>query len=171
VLTDATYFQGSLDDLETARAAAPLPALRKDFIIAGSQVLEAAAAGADAILLIAAILSGREIRDLREAAARWRMAALVEVHNRRELETAIDVGADLIGVNNRNLATFEVSLATSLELAGHIPAGTVRVSESGIHGPEDIGRLRDAGYQAFLVGEHLMRSGDPEAALRRLAAA
>ncbi len=171
VLTDESFFQGSLADLETARAAVSLPALRKDFTISREQVLEAAAHGADAILLIAAILSEREIRDFREAAESFRMAALVEVHNRRELNLATAAGADLIGVNNRDLTTFEVSLDVSLGLAEHAPASAVLVSESGIHGPADIARLRAAGYHAFLVGEHLMRSGDPAAALATLAAA
>ena len=168
VLTDRSYFQGSLADLESARAAVPLPVLRKDFTIAEVHILEAAAHGADAILLIAAILSEREIRDFREAAARYRMAALVEVHSRRELDIAIAAGAEIIGVNNRDLTTFEVTLDTSLRLAEHIPPGVLRVSESGIAGPGDIARLHAAGYTAFLVGEHLMRSGDPAAALRQL---
>ena len=171
VLTDETFFQGSLADLQSARAAVTLPVLRKDFTIDAVQILEAAAHGADAILLIAAILSTRQIRDFREAAARYRLSALVEVHNRRELDAAIDAGADLMGVNNRNLATFEVTLETSLALAAHMPAGALAVSESGIHDAADIVRLRAAGYQAFLVGEHLMKSGDPAAALRKLVAA
>ena len=171
VLTDESFFQGSLADLEAAREATRLPVLRKDFTIAASQIAEAAAHGADAILLIAAILSEREMRDFREAAAVWRMAALVEVHNRRELDSAVAAGSDLIGVNNRDLTTFEVTLETSLRLAEHIPAGVLRVSESGIHEASDIARLRAAGYTAFLVGEHLMKSGDPAAALARLAAA
>ena len=170
VLTDGPYFQGSLADLETARAAVALPVLRKDFTIARAQVAEAAAHGADAILLIAAILGEREIREFREEAARFGMAALVEVHNRRELDVAVAAGADLIGVNNRDLTTFAVTLETSLELAEHMPVGALLVSESGIHGPADIATLRAAGYSAFLVGEHLMKSGDPAAALRELAA-
>ena len=149
----------------------PLPVLRKDFTIDAVQILEAAAHGADAILLIAAILTTQQIREFRETAARYRMSALVEVHNRRELDSAIEAGADLIGVNNRNLATFEVSLDTSLALAEHMPPGAILVSESGIHDPADIVRLRAAGYQAFLVGEHLMKSGDPAAALRKLVTA
>jgi indole-3-glycerol phosphate synthase len=171
VLTDESFFQGSLGDLERARAAVTVPVLRKDFTIAKAHVVEAAAHGADAILLIAAILTEGEIRDFREAAARYRMAALVEVHDRRELDIAIAAGADLIGVNNRNLSTFEVTLETSLRLAEHMPAGALLVSESGIHDRADIERLRAAGYTAFLVGEHLMKSGDPAAALQRLAAA
>lgn len=170
VLTDEAFFQGSLADLEAARAAVALPVLRKDFTIAAEQVVEAAAHGADAILLIAAILSEREMRDFREAAARFSMAALVEVHNRRELDMAVAAGSDLIGVNNRNLATFEVTLETSLQLAEFMPAGALRVSESGIHDGRDIARLRAAGYQAFLVGEHLMKAEDPAEALARLVA-
>ncbi len=168
VLTDETFFQGSLADLEAARAGISLPVLRKDFTIATPHILQAAAHGADAILLIAAILSEGQIRDFREAAAGLRMAALVEVHDRRELDMAIASGADIIGVNNRNLNTFEVTLETSLRLAEHIPAGVLRVSESGIHNAGDIATLRAAGYTAFLVGEHLMKSGDPSAALKEL---
>jgi indole-3-glycerol phosphate synthase len=168
VLTDETFFQGSLTDLQNAVS---LPVLRKDFTIHPSQILEAAAHGADAILLIAAILSARQIRDFREAAARYRLSALVEVHNRRELDAAIEAGADLIGVNNRNLSTFEVTLDTSLALAGYMPPGALLVSESGIHKATDVALLRAAGYHAFLVGEHLMKSGDPAAALRNLVAA
>jgi indole-3-glycerol phosphate synthase len=169
VLTDGPYFQGSLGDLQAARGAIGLPALRKDFTIAPWQIVEAAAHGADAILLIAAILKEQEMRDFREAAARYGMAALVEAHNPAELDAAIASGASLIGVNNRDLTTFEVSLETSLRLAEHMPAGALTVSESGIHTADDIAKLRAAGYQAFLVGEHLMKSGDPEGALRKLA--
>jgi indole-3-glycerol phosphate synthase len=171
VLTDETFFQGSLGDLESARAAVSLPVLRKDFTIASTHIVEAAAHGADAILLIAAILSEREMRDFREAAARYRMATLVEVHDRRELDAALAAGGDIIGVNNRDLATFQVTLETSLRLAEHIPRGVLRISESGIHGARDIATLRAAGYTAFLVGEHLMQSGDPAAALKELVAA
>jgi indole-3-glycerol phosphate synthase len=171
VLTDEAFFQGSLADLEAARDAVALPVIRKDFTIDKRQILEAAAHGADAILLIAAILSEREIRDFREAAARYRLSALVEVHNRRELDAAIAAGADLIGVNNRNLSTFEVTLDTSIDLAQYMPAGAVLVSESGIHASADIERLRAVGYTAFLVGEHLMKSGDPAGALRALVGA
>jgi indole-3-glycerol phosphate synthase len=134
-------------------------------------VLEAAAHGADAILLIAAILTERQLRDYREAAALYGMAALVEVHNRRELDSAVGSGSEIIGVNNRDLTTFAVSLETSLRLAENLPASVVRVSESGIHDATDIATLRAAGFQGFLVGEHLMRSADPAAALRTLVAA
>lgn len=168
VLTDEKHFQGSLTDLESARAAVSLPALRKDFTIDAYHVHQAAAYGADAILLIAAILSERQMRDFRELADRYHMAALVEVHDAEELEPAIASGARIIGVNNRNLHTFEVSLDTSIHLAEKIPSDIVRVAESGIHSSADVQRLRTAGYQAFLVGEHLMKSGDPVAALRAL---
>ena len=171
VLTDENFFQGSLRDLETAKAATMLPVLRKDFTVASEQVLEAAAHGADAILLIAAILSEREIRDFRETANGFGMSALVEVHNRSELDRALGGGADIVGVNNRDLTTFEVSLETSLRLAEFIPARVVRVSESGIRDRADIATLRNAGYNAFLVGEHLMTAADPALALRHLIAA
>lgn len=171
VLTDEAFFQGRLADLEEARNAITLPVIRKDFTIDPSQILEAAAHGADAILLIAAILTEKEIRDFRERAAGLGLSALVEVHNRRELDMAIAAGADLIGVNNRDLTSFHVTLDTSLELAPHMPKGAVLVSESGIQSAQDIAILRDAGYSAFLIGEHLMKSGDPEAALRRLVSA
>ncbi len=168
VLTDAPFFQGSLDHLEQARAAIQLPVLRKDFTIHEAHIVEAAAHGADAILLIAAILSERQLRDFREAAGNFGMAALVEVHNREELDRAIGAGSEIVGVNNRDLNTFEVTLETSLRLAEHMPAGALRVSESGIRDAADIARLRAAGYTAFLVGEHLMKSGDPAASLARL---
>jgi indole-3-glycerol phosphate synthase len=171
VLTDESFFQGSLDHLEAVRAAVDVPVLRKDFTIANAHIVEAAAHGADAILLIAALLEERDLRDFRESAAQYGMAAIVEVHNRRELDAAVASGADIIGVNNRNLHTFEVTLDTSLELAAHIPANVLRISESGIHDAADVSRLRNAGYTAFLVGEHLMKSGDPAAAIRQLVAA
>jgi indole-3-glycerol phosphate synthase len=171
VLTDEQFFQGSLDHLRAARAAVTLPVLRKDFTISPLHILQAAAHGADAILLIAAILTEREIRDLREQAVRYNLTALVEVHDRSELDRTIAAGADLIGVNNRNLSTFEVTLQTSLTLAPHMPKGALLVSESGIQTQADIRLLRAAGYQAFLVGEHLMKSGDPAAALQTLVAA
>jgi|SRR5271165_1282350 len=168
VLTDAKYFQGRLEDLESARAAVSIPALRKDFTIDPFHVHEAAAHGADAILLIAAILTDRELRDFRELAETFRMAAIVEVHDEEELHAAIGSGARIIGVNNRNLHTFEVDLETSLRLAGEIPADAIRITESGIHSRADVERLSAAGYHAFLVGEHLMKSPDPAAALSAL---
>jgi indole-3-glycerol phosphate synthase len=168
VLTDQPYFQGSLADLGSARQACSLPVLRKDFTLHEDDVLEAAAHGADAILLIAAILPASRIRELREAAAGYRMAALVEVHDEGELDQALDAGAEILGVNNRNLNSFEVTLETSLRLAARIPLHVLTASESGIFSHEDVRRLGDAGYRAFLVGEHLMKSGDPAAALRAL---
>lgn len=168
VLTDREFFHGSLADLEAARAAVSVPVLRKDFTLDEFHVIEAVAHGADAILLIVALLEERALRDLRELAARYRMAALVEVHEEFELETALASGAEIVGVNNRNLHTFDVNLETSLQLAAKIPAHVVKVSESGIHSRVDVARLAGAGYQAFLVGEHLMKSSDPSAALQEL---
>jgi indole-3-glycerol phosphate synthase len=168
VLTDAEFFHGSLPDLEAARAAAPLPVLRKDFTIDEIQVIEAAAHGADAILLIASILEESEMRRLRELAASYKMAALVEVHDESELSSALGSGAEIIGINNRNLHTFEVTLETSLRLASKIPDGIVKVSESGLHSRTAIEQLEAMGYQAFLIGEHLMKASDPVAALRGL---
>ncbi|HUA85001.1 MAG TPA: indole-3-glycerol phosphate synthase TrpC [Bryobacteraceae bacterium] len=166
VLTDRDFFQGSLDHLKAACAAAPVPVLRKDFTIDEFHIVEAAAHGADAILLIAALLDERTLRDFRELAAQFRLAALVEVHDESELAAAIDSGAENVGVNNRNLHTFEVKLETSLRLLEKIPSDVVKVAESGIESREDVRRL--AGFDAFLVGEHLMRSSDPAAALREL---
>jgi indole-3-glycerol phosphate synthase len=168
VLTDEQFFQGSLDDLVAARDHVQLPVLRKDFTIDEFSVIEAGYHEADAILLIAAILDDVDLRKFREMAAYYKMAALVEVHNEEELDRALASGADIIGVNNRNLHTFEVTLETSLRLAEKIPSGVVKVSESGIHSSSDVKRLRDAGFDAFLVGEHLMKSPDPAAALREL---
>ena len=168
VLTDVKYFQGSLHDLDRARGAVTIPVLRKDFTIDEHHVYEAGSIGADAILLIAAILTGDELRRFRELAESLGMAALVEVHNEDELKTAIDSGATILGVNNRDLRTFEVRLETSLDLAERMPADAVCVSESGIHSNADVKRLMDAGYHAFLVGEHLMKSGDATLALRTL---
>lgn len=170
VLTDQQFFQGSLDYLESARAAVDLPALRKDFTIDEANVVEAAAHGADAILLIAAILTVDELRRYRELAETIGMAALVEVHDERELAAALDSGASIIGVNNRNLRTFEVTLNTSLNLACRMPAHVLKVSESGIHTRGDVESLTQAGFQAFLVGERLMVAPDPAAALKELIA-
>jgi indole-3-glycerol phosphate synthase len=168
VLTDAPNFQGSLDHLQTARSRVTLPVLRKDFTIGEFDIVEAAAAGADAILLIAAILDESQLRCYRELAERYGMAALVEVHNEEDLAAATASGAKIIGVNNRNLHTFEVSLDVALRLAGLIPKSAIRVAESGINSASDIQTLRAAGYSAFLVGEHLMKSGDPAVALQAL---
>jgi indole-3-glycerol phosphate synthase len=168
VLTDHDFFQGSLEDLRAARAAISLPVLRKDFTIDRIQVLEAAASGADAILLIAAVLATFELRTLRELAESLGLAVLVEVHDEDELTKAVDSGATLIGVNNRNLETFEVTLETSLRLGERIPTESIRVSESGIHSRADVTRLQAAGFHAFLVGESLMRASNPADALRAL---
>lgn len=170
VLTDRDYFQGSLGDLEAARASVRLPVLRKDFTTDEYHVLQAAAHGADAVLLIAAVLDAGQLRRFRELAAQFGMAALVEVHDEDELALAVDSGASIIGVNNRNLHTFEVSLDVALRLAERIPAAAVKIAESGIHSAGDVAKLRTAGYRGFLVGEHLMRSGDPEQALKALLA-
>jgi indole-3-glycerol phosphate synthase len=170
VLTDGPFFQGSLAHLGEARAAVNLPVLRKDFTIDEFHVYEAAAHGADAILLIAAVLSPAELRRFRELARSLGLDTLVEVHDERELDLAIASGADIIGVNNRDLRTFEVRLETSLSLAACMPKDVVKVSESGIHTRDDVRRLAEAGFDAFLVGEHLMRAADPAAALRELIA-
>jgi indole-3-glycerol phosphate synthase len=168
VLTDRDYFQGALDHLRAARCAVPLPVLRKDFTIEEIHVIEAAAHGADAILLIAAIHPEENLRRLRELAESLGISALVEVHDESELEVALGSGATIIGVNNRDLRTFEVRLETSLRLAGRMPPAAVKIAESGIQSREDVQRLQEAGFQAFLVGEHLMKSADPAAALRAL---
>ena len=162
VLTDQNFFQGSLEDLQAARCSVRIPVLRKDFTTCEYHVIEAAAHGADAILLIAAILSETQLRSLRELAQRYGMAALVEVHDGEELRTALASGAEIIGVNNRNLRTFQVTIDTSLALAEQIPAGVLKVSESGIETKAQMNELRAAGFNAFLVGEHLMRAVDPE---------
>jgi indole-3-glycerol phosphate synthase len=168
VLTDRDFFQGANTDLQAARAACQLPVIRKDFTIAEYHVLEAASIGADAILLIAAILDEPQLRGFRELAREFEIAALVEVHNARELEIALKSGAEIIGVNNRDLRTFNVSLETSIALARQIPSALTKVSESGIFTAADIHRLLDAGYDAFLVGEHLIKSGDATRALQEL---
>jgi indole-3-glycerol phosphate synthase len=168
VLSEPDYFNGSLDDLREARATTALPILRKDFIVDEYQVFESAAAGADALLLIVAALDDSALRSLRQLTEDdLGMDALVEVHTAEEMQRAIDCGANIIGVNNRNLATFEVSLDTSIELAAEAGSEKLLVSESGIETIEDIKRLLGAGYRGFLIGETLMRSDDPEALLRK----
>lgn len=172
VLTDGPFFQGSLRNLELASAATPLPCLRKDFMIDEYQVVEARAHRADAILLIAAALDNQEIKHLAEVAHGFALDVLVEVHTADELARVLDTlgekGAEAIGVNNRDLKTFEVTLETSLALVEKIPASVVRVAESGISAPADIQRLRAAGFEAFLIGESLMRQPDPGVALAEL---
>ena len=167
VLTEEDYFSGSLDDLRAARAAVKLPILRKDFVFEAYQVYESAAAGADAILLIVAALDDDALLSLRKLAEdELGMDALVEVHTRDEMQRAATCGAQLIGVNNRDVRTFTVSLETSLSLAHEAPADALLISESGLHSAGDLQRLRAAGYHGFLIGETLMRAGDPEQALR-----
>jgi len=160
VLTDREFFQGHIEYLRPIRAAVGLPLLRKDFIIEELQIHEAAAYGADAVLLIAAILDDQQLRDFRAVAEHLHMAALVEVHDETELDRALAAGALLIGINNRNLATFAVSLATTEKLAAKIPPGHLIVAESGIHTRADVERVARAGANAILVGESLMRSGN-----------
>ncbi len=169
VLTDGPYFQGDLADLAAARAACPAPCLRKDFIIDEYQVYESRAAGADAILLIARILSDAELHEYLVLAHSLGMAALVEVHDEREMRRALAAGARVIGVNNRNLADFTVDLGTTERLAPLAPSDRLIVSESGISSPADVERAARAGAGAVLVGETLMRAGDPAAAVRALA--
>jgi len=161
VLTDGTYFGGSLDDLVLAKAAVNVPLLRKEFIIDEYQILEAKAHGADVILLIASILNRAEIKALSEFAHSLGLEVLLEVHNREELEKAIMPSLDMIGVNNRNLKTFEVNLDFSKELAIHIPNEFVKVSESGISSVEAIKELQPFGYQGFLIGENFMKTENP----------
>ena len=169
VLTEEDYFDGSLDDLRTATEAVALPILRKDFVFHQYQIYEAAAAGADAVLLIAASLDDAKLLVLRRVVEEvLGMDALVEVHNEEEMNRAAGCGAKLIGVNNRDLRTFEVSLETSLRLASVAPGDAVLVSESGLDNASDLRRLREQGFQGFLIGESLMRAPDPEQALRDL---
>jgi indole-3-glycerol phosphate synthase len=168
VITEVKYFRGGLEILAQLRWNVKLPLLRKDFIIDPYQVLEARHAGADAVLLVAALLDTPTLASLRAESERLGMEALVEVHNEPELERALDAGATLVGVNNRDLRTFDVSLEVSFHLARAIPKGVLAVAESGIRTAEDLRRLSDAGYRGFLVGEHLMRSPSPGAALAEL---
>jgi indole-3-glycerol phosphate synthase len=168
VLTEEDFFQGSLNDLREVREATGLPVLRKDFIIDDYQVYESAAAGADALLLIVAALTGNELRRLIGLCATLSIAALVEAHTEEELLRAADAGARIIGVNNRNLKTLELDLETSLRLRPRIPAGCLGVSESGITSAADLRRLGDAGYDTVLIGEHFMTAEDPGKALAEL---
>jgi indole-3-glycerol phosphate synthase len=170
VLTDAPFFQGAPEYLAAARAATSLPALRKDFIVDPWQVYESRALGADAVLLIAAALDDAEMRDFEAIALTLGMAVLVEVHDEGELERALALDTPLVGINNRNLRTFEVTLETTLSLLPRIPAGRIVVTESGIVGAADVRRMRAAGVNAFLVGEAFMRADDPGVALAALLA-
>jgi indole-3-glycerol phosphate synthase len=168
VLTDADYFQGSLQDLEAVRAAVDLPLLRKDFTIDPYHLYEARRHGADAVLLIAAVLDDAELARLLELADRLGLAALVEVHTEAELDRALEVGADLVGINNRDLATFDTTLETTYRLLKRLPEAVVRVSESGIATRDQVAELERAGLDAVLVGESLVRQADVGAALKAL---
>lgn len=168
VLTDERFFQGSLENLQRASSRVQIPCLRKDFMVDAFQVLEARANGADAILLIVAALTDAELRTLREAALVQGLDVLCEVHDAEELERALALECECVGVNSRDLRTFEVSLDRACELAQRLPKQAVRVAESGIHTAADMVRLREAGYEAFLIGESLMRKEHPGEALRHL---
>lgn len=168
VLTDEAWFGGSANDLRQARSATRLPVLRKDFTVDARDVLDARIMGADCVLLIASALSDGELADFHSLAGEVGIDALVEVHDEAELERALSIGAGLVGVNQRDLVTFEVDTARAARLAPLIPDGVIRVAESGIRGPEDVRVLAEAGYHAMLVGETLVRSADPAAAVRAL---
>ena len=170
MLTDSPSFGGSLEDLAAARAASDLPLLRKDFIVDRYQLLEAAAAGADAVLLIVAALSPDELRRLHDEADRLELDALVEVHDAGELEVALSLRAPLIGINNRNLTTLEVDTGTTFELLERVDGASAIVAESGLHDRGQLDELESAGADAVLIGEALMRSADIEAAVRALTA-
>lgn len=166
VLTDTEFFQGSLENLRRASASTTLPCLRKDFMVDEFQLLEARANCADAVLLIVAALSPAELKTLARRAGEYDLDVLCEVHDEEELQRALAAGCTLIGVNSRNLRTFQVDLETAIGLANAIPKQALRVAESGIHSGADIARLRAAGYQAFLIGESLMRAKSPGEALQ-----
>ncbi|MGD9570869.1 MAG: indole-3-glycerol phosphate synthase TrpC [Thermoleophilia bacterium] len=168
VLTEPEWFKGSLDDLVEARAACELPLLRKDFVVEEYQLLEARAAGADAVLLIVAALEAERLAELIAAASDLGMDSLVEVHDEEEVETAVEAGAEVIGINNRDLHSLEVDMETTFRLLADVPAGTVVVAESGITHAEDVERLETAGVDAILVGEALMRADDTARAVREL---
>jgi indole-3-glycerol phosphate synthase len=168
VLTDEEFFQGSLENLRNASAAVKIPCLRKDFIVDEFQLLEARANSADAVLLIVAALSQMELTELARAALSRELDVLCEVHDEEELQRALDAGCALIGVNTRDLRTFKVDPETAFRLGEQLPNNVGHVAESGIRSGEDIARLRDAGYQAFLIGESLMRAERPGEALREL---
>ena len=168
VLTDTQFFQGSADYLKQARASCALPVLRKDFMVDAYQVYESRVMGADCILLIAACLDDAQMKDMEALAISLDMAVLVEVHDAVELERALKLKTPLIGINNRNLKTFEVTLSTTLSLMGQVPEGRMLVTESGIATAADVQRMRQAGINAFLVGEAFMRADDPGMALGTL---
>lgn len=166
VLTDGPYFGGSTDDLEAVKERVGIPVLRKDFIFDRIQVLETRSLGADAFLLIVSILEDGKLRDLITLGRELGMSPLVEVHSPGELERALSCGADLIGINNRDLTTFEIDISTSVKMIDLVPAGTVAVAESGITSVEDIELLTGAGFGAFLIGEALVRAEDPAGTIR-----
>jgi indole-3-glycerol phosphate synthase len=168
VLTEPEFFQGSLENLRLASESTSLPCLRKDFIVDELQILEARAHRADAILLIVAALGQPELERLAAKAREHTLDVLCEAHDEEELQRALDAGCDLIGVNSRNLRTFQVDLNTALRLAGNFPREVLAVAESGIASAGDIAELRSAGYDAFLIGESLMKAGVPGSALRHL---
>jgi indole-3-glycerol phosphate synthase len=168
ILTEPTFFDGSLDHLSEVRRVVDLPLLRKDFIVSEYQLLEARAAGADAALLIVAALTQTELQTLTAAAVALGLDTLVEVHSADELARAVDAGARIIGVNNRNLRTLDVDVRTSEQLIARMPPGVVAVSESGLRSTDDLLRLRGLGYRAFLIGERFMGTSDPGAELREL---
>jgi indole-3-glycerol phosphate synthase len=168
ILTEGPHFEGTLEDLREARAACALPLLRKDFILDVYQLHEAAGAGAAAVLLIVAALDRKTLASLHAAATALGLEALVEVHDREELHTALDVGAELIGINNRDLRDFSIDVRRTSRLMADVPAGVTVVSESGIASAEQLRRLCEEGVQAVLVGESLMRASDPRAALLAL---
>jgi indole-3-glycerol phosphate synthase len=168
VLTDVDFFQGSDAYLQEARAACALPVLRKDFTVDPYQVVEARAIGADCILLIVSALSDTQLAELNAVAVEQGLDVLIEVHDRSELERALPLGQRLLGINNRNLHTFETSLEITWELLAHAPESAIVVTESGIHTQEDVAGMRERGVNAFLVGESFMRAPEPGAELRRL---
>ena len=168
VLTDAEFFGGSVDDLQRARAATSLPVLRKDFTVSAHDVADARVMGADAVLLIAAALERSELIELHRLAAELGLDALVEVHDERELEIAVEAGAAIVGVNQRDLVTFEVDEQRAARMAPAIPDGVLKIAESGVGSPDAARRLADAGYDAILVGEHLVTAADPSGALAAL---
>lgn len=168
VLTEEDFFTGSLADLKAARKVTQIPVMRKDFVIDQWQVWETRAVGADSFLLIAAILNDAALAELLELGRSLKMEPLVEVHSREELDRVISAGARIIGINNRDLRDFKVRIETSLELVEAIPEDCIAVSESGLHSHDDLSRLRLAGFDAFLIGEHLMKSANPAAQLRAL---
>ncbi|HEX3621205.1 MAG TPA: indole-3-glycerol phosphate synthase TrpC [Acidimicrobiales bacterium] len=168
VLTDREFFGGSPEDLVAARAAVNLPVLRKDFTVDERDVCDARIMGADAVLLIVAVLSDDELRRFHDLAHELGMAALVEVHDEAEVARAVVIHADMVGVNQRDLRTFEVDKGRAVRLARSIPSGVLKVAESGIGGADDLRRLADAGYDGALVGEHLVTAADPTETLRRL---